>query len=554
MQKSLSADQKVSVLVVGAGPTGLAAANLLGKFGIHTLVIERDDTVASEPRAVSVDDEAMRMLQWLGMADTAAPAVRPGIGTRYYGARGQLLGGVTTPAIPAYGHPPKNPVDHGEFGRFLLDGLNPRPSVTVRMGTELVALEVGDDEVTATTRSGTGDEQFGAQFVLGCDGGRSATRRLLGIQMEGRSFAERWLVIDVVRDPHNERYAMHHGDPRRPHVIVPGGDGRCRYEFLLTAQEGAAALDFEMARQLLAPYRGDLRPGDIVRQREYVFHALLAREWRRGSVFLLGDAAHMMPPFAGQGLNTGLRDATNLAWKLAGVIRGELGSQVLESYEQERRPHAEAMIALSLRRGQAIMTTNVPRAYARDTVVALARRVRRLRWRLDDMPLKPPPQFRSGLVIELGGSDGIAGRMLPQPRVLLADGRQKLLDEVLGPWFSLLAIEPADRVLKSLGSPVWAQLGMRIVRLALEPVFPPGVPDGQPIAIADADGLLERFLGNHRECAVVVRPDRFVLGAFHADREAEFAAAVAAAAATPDPAEGASVAAPYFLSETRSSS
>jgi 3-(3-hydroxy-phenyl)propionate hydroxylase len=262
----------------------------------------------------------------------------------------------------------------------------------------------------------------------------------------------------------------------------------------------------------------------------------------------------MMPPFAGQGLNTGLRDATNLAWKLAGVIRGELGSQMLDSYEQERRPHAEAMIAMSLQRGQAIMTTNLARAYARDTVVALARRIRPLRRRLDDMPLKPPPRFASGLVIELAESDGgIPGRMLPQPRVLLANGRQCLLDEVLGPWFSLLAIEPADHVLESLRSPVWAQLGMRVLRLAPEPVFPPTVPDGHPRAITDADGLLERFLGDHRGRAVVVRPDRFVLGAFRPDQEAEFAAALAAAAATTDSADAAPVATPYSLSQPRSS-
>jgi 3-(3-hydroxy-phenyl)propionate hydroxylase len=543
----------VTVLVAGAGPTGLAAANLLGGLGIDTLIVERDDAVAGEPRAVSVDDEAMRMLQWLGMADTAAPAVRPGIGTRYYGARGQLLGGVSTPPIPPYGHPPKNPVDHGEFGRFLLHGLADRSSVTVRMGTELAAIDVSGHEVTATIRSGAGEEEVSARFVLACDGGRSTTRRLLGIEMEGRSFEERWLVIDVVRDPHSERYAMHHGDPRRPHVIVPGGDGRCRYEFLLGPQEKAAAVDFRMAKELLAPYRADLAPEDIVRQREYVFHALLAKQWRRGPVFLLGDAAHMMPPFAGQGLNTGLRDATNLAWKLAGVIRGELGGQVLDSYEQERRPHAGAMIAMSLQRGQAIMTTNTARAYARDTVVALARRIGPLRRRLDDMPLKPPPRFASGLVVKLGDSDDrITGRMLPQPRVLGASGRQSLLDEVLGPWFALMAIEPADGVLESLRSPVWAQLGIRVVRVALDPVFPPTAPDGQPVAIADADSLLERFLGDHRGCAVVVRPDRFVLGAFRPDQEAEFAAALAAAAATPDSAASAPVAARYSPSQPRS--
>ena len=543
-----------TVLVVGAGPTGLAAANLLGHLGIDTLIVEREVAVAGEPRAVSIDDEAMRMLQWLEMAGQAAPAVRPGIGTRYYGAGGQLLGGVSTPAIPRYGHPPKNPVDHGEFGRFLLRGLTDRPSVKVRMGTELVALNPEGEAVAATLRGRPGDERIKAQYALGCDGGRSTARRLMGIEMDGRSFEERWLVIDVVHDPHSERYAMHHGDPQRPHVIVPGGNGRCRYEFLLQPHEGALALSFEIAKELLAPYRSDLSPHDIVRQREYVFHALLAKQWRRGPVFLLGDAAHMMPPFAGQGLNTGLRDATNLAWKLAGVIRGELASQALGSYEQERRPHAEAMIALSLRRGNAIMTTSRAEAYSRDVAVAIARRIPALRRRLDNLPLKPAPRFTSGLVIDLDGAGGeIAGHMLPQPRALLPDGTQAPLDDVLGPWFALLAIEPAGAVLESLRSPLWAQLGVRIVRLALEPIFPPQVPEGEPRAVADADGLLEGFLGRTRGCAVVVRPDRFILGAFRPSQEAEFVSAWAARAGQVDSRTRERIAVGSSLSQARSS-
>lgn len=543
------------VLVVGGGPTGLAAANLLGRFGVRTLLVEREDAVAAEPRAVSIDDEAMRMLQLLGVADRAAPAVRPGTGTKYYGRRGQVLGGASGPVTPRFGHPPKNPIDHGEFGRFLLQALASCPTVTVRLSTELVALDLDGAAATATVRGRSGVQQICAPFVLGCDGGRSTIRKLLGTEMHGRSFEERWLVIDVVHDPHYQRYAMHHGDPRRPHVIVPGGDGRCRYEFLLRPDEDPSAMGFAMVKDLLARYRPDLAPEDIVRQREYLFHALLADRWRHGPAFLLGDAAHMMPPFAGQGLNTGLRDAANLAWKLAGVIRGEFGSRLLDSYEQERRPHAEAMIALSLRRGKTIMTTSRARAFSRDAAVALARRIPSLRRRLDRIPLKPSPRFTGGLVIELNGAArGVAGAMLPQPRALLADGTQVPLDQVLGPWFALIAIEPADAVLDSLRSPLWAQLGIRIVRLALEPVFPHRPVAEQAQAVADADGLLEGFLGRHRGSAVVVRPDRFVLGAFRPSEETAFAAAwVALADRVTPPSRGLAMASSSSFSPTRSS-
>jgi 3-(3-hydroxy-phenyl)propionate hydroxylase len=491
----------VTVLVVGAGPTGLAAANLLGRFGVDTLVLEREPDVASEPRAVSVDDEAMRLLQWAGLSERAAAVARPGTGTRYYGARGQLLAAATAPAVPPLGHPIKNPIDHGAFTCLLLDGLAAHPAVEVRFGAELVGLEVAREGAVATVRTPAGEERLEARFVLGCDGGRSAVRRLLGIAMEGESIREPWLVIDAVRDPHDERHAMHHGDPRRPHVVLPGGDGRCRYEFLLLpGEDEEQAMSFPTARRLLAPFRGSVSPEDILRQRVYVFHSLVAAAWRRESAFLLGDAAHMMPPFAGQGLNTGLRDAASLAWRVAAVMRGELGERVLDSYEGERRPHAEAMVRLSVRRGRTMMTRSRARAFARDAAVAAARVIPPLRRRLDGLALKPPPRHRGGLVVRLGGEPPIVGAMLPQPRVLLADGRRALLDDVLGPWFALLCVDVPALELAALP---WN--GARQVRLVPPDRFPRGE------AVTDLDGVIAPQLAGW---TLVVRPDRFVLGAF----------------------------------------
>lgn len=180
-----------SVLVVGAGPTGLAAANVLGRLGIETIVVEREPAVASEPRAVSIDDEAMRLLQWLGLAEQAAPIVRPGTGTRYYGAGGRLLAAAATPTPPPFGHPLKSAIDHGAFAGLLLDGLAAEPSVTVRFSSELVGLDAAGDGAHALLRGpGASEERIAARWVLGCDGGRSATRKLVGIDMAGRSLEE----------------------------------------------------------------------------------------------------------------------------------------------------------------------------------------------------------------------------------------------------------------------------------------------------------------------------------------------------------------------------
>lgn len=516
--------EQPTVLVVGAGPTGLAAANLLGKHGISTVVVEREADVATEPRAVSIDDEAMRLLQAIGLADGAAPGVLPGRGTRYYGARGQRLAASGNAAISPYGHAPKNPIDHGAFTRTLLDGLAARSCVDVHFGAEIEAFELEPDGVVATVRRGGGSDEVRARYLLGCDGGRSAIRRELGVKMTGRSIQEPWLVIDTVGDPHDQRYAMHYGNPARPHVVLPGGGGRCRYEFLLhPGEDERTATSFATAQRLLAPHRPALTPADVIRQRVYVFHALLANRWRRGPAFLLGDAAHMMPPFAGQGLTTGLRDALNLAWKLAAVERGQLGEAVLDSYERERRPHAQAMIELSMRRGRVMMTTNRAVAGARDAAVAVARCVPPLRRRLEHLPVKPPPRHADGLVIRVREREpAIVGAMLPQPGVLLPEGQVMPLDDVLGPWFALIAVEPAPRAFAALRSPLWERLGARRLRLWPDERFPAAGGDDEPQAVADLDRLLAPALAGCAGEVVVVRPDRFVAGVFRPELEHSF--------------------------------
>jgi 3-(3-hydroxy-phenyl)propionate hydroxylase len=521
------ADREVEVLIVGAGPTGLACANLLAAAGVEVLVIEREADVAAEPRAVSIDDEAMRLLQSLGLPREPNTAIAPGTGTRYYGARGQLLAAAAAPTPPPLGHPLKNPIDHGEFTRLLLDALRERESAEVRFACGLVGLEDGGNGAVAKLDGADGEEEVGARFLLGCDGGRSTVRGLLGIAMEGSSVDEPWLVVDTVGDPHDERYAMHHGDPLRPHVILPGPGGRCRYEFLLLPGEDAdAATDFETVRGLLEPHRGPVAADDVVRRQVYVFHALLAERWRSGPVFLLGDAAHMMPPFAGQGLSTGLRDAANLAWKLAAVLGGRLGDAVLRSYEQERRPHAKAMVELSVRRGRVVMTRNHAAARARDGAIWLARRSPALRRRLERLPLKPLPRHAEGLALrgEGAGAAAIVGAMLPQPRVLDAAGGERLLDDVIGPGFALIEVDPPPGAAPVLASPLWGRLGARRIRLCRGERFPAAGLPGDPPMVADLDGLLDLPLADCAGLVLVVRPDRFVMGAFAAAEEESFVA------------------------------
>lgn len=292
------------VLVVGGGPTGLTASNLLGALGISVLMVEQNATTSDEAKAISLDDESLRSLQLAGLDKEIYRIIVPGTGTRYFGARGQPLvharGGGNR-----FGHPFKNPFAQPEFERVLREGLTRFSAVEQRFGTRLVNLSQQDDHVVAFLQSDGADgdpaDEVRVDYLLACDGGRSTVRELLSIPMTGRRFDDVWLVVDTVKDPHDERYGMHHGDPDRPRVIVPGRDGRCRYEFLLKAGEGepGEAPPFELIRDLVAPYR-TLLPEQVERSVNYRFSALLADRMQERRCFLLGDAAHMMPPFAGR--------------------------------------------------------------------------------------------------------------------------------------------------------------------------------------------------------------------------------------------------------------
>ena len=518
---------EIDVLIVGGGPTGLFAANLLGRAGMNVLVVETRPGAVEEPRAVSIDDEAMRSLQAADLLELASRGVVvPGTGTKYFGARGQMLAYARGPATRPLGHPVKNPIDQPEFERMLLEGLQRLPNVSVEFSTTLLDFEQDSEGVSARVRSSDGSTRsIRARYMLGCDGGRSTVRHALGIRMTGTTFAEPWIVVDCIDDPHDQRFAMHHGDPRRPSVIVPGRDGRCRYEFmLLPGEDPETASSFSFVRRLLAPYRGEVGPDQIRRSAVYTFHALVADGWREGRAFLLGDAAHMMPPFAGQGLNSGIRDAMNLAWKLAAVVRGHADDRLLATYEAERRSHAEATIRLSVRLGGIMMTTSHRKARLRDASLTVGTALPSVRSYLTEMRYKPPPLYKDGLLVDNSEAGGLVGRMLPQPRVLLADGGQALLDDVLGSWFSLVAVDPARDAFAGLRSEFWEELGVSRVGLRLGDRLPARHPSA--VGVADADGLLEPVLGDQRGRLLLLRPDRFVLGVFDPADEEAFVASV----------------------------
>jgi 3-(3-hydroxy-phenyl)propionate hydroxylase len=508
----VTASAEVDVVIVGAGPTGLALANLLGRFGVRTLVAEARAGTGREPRAVSIDDEAMRTLQSACLLEAAAGVVLPGTGTLYLDAAQKSLVYVRGRDRSRFGFPVKNPIDQPEFEAMLLDGARRFDEVQVLFETRLVSVAQVKEQVIATFRRADGSEfSAHARIAVGCDGGRSTTRAEIGVKMIGSTFRERWIVVDTLNDPHDERYAIHLGSWRRPTVVVPGREGRCRYEFMLLPSENPDQADEPaFVEHLLAEHRPRVGADDIVRRRLYTFHALVAERWRVGRVLLAGDAAHMMPPFAGQGLNTALRDAQNLAWKVAAVVRGDAGAALLHSYEEERRPHAEAMIELSVRLGRWMMTTSRRRARVRDLGVRTALLLPPVRKYITDMRFKPAQRYSAGVIWRGSVASDLVGAMLPQPLVLDVAGRLHALDEMLGPWFSVVAVDPQQPLPIADESWLWAALRARAVKLRTGDRSARSDEAWTSVATCSPDPDLEQ----HRGMMLLVRPDRILAAVF----------------------------------------
>ncbi|GAA2130609.1 bifunctional 3-(3-hydroxy-phenyl)propionate/3-hydroxycinnamic acid hydroxylase [Actinomadura napierensis] len=507
--------ERLPVLVVGGGPVGLTVANLLSAGGVPVTLVERNPATSDEAKAISLDDESLRTLQQAGLADAVLDIVVPGTGTRYYDRKGRPLFHARGPQPYRHGFPFKNQFAQPELERVLLDALKSRPEADVQFSTELVALHdrgtgsgVCVAELRAAGQPGAATETRRFSWVLGCDGGRSTVRELLGIAMTGTSHHQVWLVADTIGDHHDERYGMHHGRPARPTVIVPGRGGRCRYEFLLNPGEGQKGpADFATIRRLLAPYR-DLTAEQIERSTNYTFNAVVADQWRDGRCLLLGDAAHMMPPFAGQGLNSGVRDAANVAWKINEVWHGRAPARLLDTYEQERRPHATAMVRYSERLGEVVMTTGKGRALLRDVVVRTLLATPPGRRYLTQMRFRPAARHQRGYVFD---THPLTGTLLPQPRVLQSPRlRPVMLDDVLGSGFAVLGVAVPAAAWEAFEAPGWSRLAAPIRRIDV--VMDDRLPraeDGRQ-AIADADGALQRALHTARNRFVLVKPDRYV--------------------------------------------
>jgi 3-(3-hydroxy-phenyl)propionate hydroxylase len=481
---------QTDIAIIGCGPVGATLANLLGLLGLDVIVLERGIAVAKRPRAVHLDDEVMRLLQTIGLAEEMLPLMQVGRDTKFVDADERLLMEWPRPRqIGPQGWHASYRFHQPEFETVLRHGLRRWPGVKLRTPAVVVGVEQSEDAVSLQVQdAGTSELQVvRARYAVGCDGAGSLVRGLIGGQMEDLGFEQRWLAVDaVLRRPRPDlgEDSVQYCDPVRPATYIGGSGNRRRWEIAVLPEEDTDSI--VQPANVLNLLNRWVAPDDVGLEATavYTFRAAVALRWRAGRLMIAGDAAHLTPPFLGQGLCAGMRDAGNLAWKLGRILRGQDGDSLLDTYQTEREPHVREYIEGAVRLGRLINGATV------DVVVpACGTEVARM--------ASLAPRLGRGLC---GGLPEPRGRLAPQP---IGRGG-KGMDDRIG--YRFAAVVSAD-LAGTLPVALAAMLKQRDVPLVTDPSYG-----------AWLDGLGVQ--------AVLVRPDRYIFGAAHDARE--LAALVAA--------------------------
>ena len=486
MEYDVAMNPEYDVAVVGYGPAGASLANLLGQAGLSVLVLEKDAAIYPLPRAIHFDGEVMRVFQAMGLRTAVEAISRPGTkGMHFVNATGDTLlvrGGTSLNgphgcANNYYFHQP-------ELEQVLRDGVKRFVNVDVQLQREVTRIVDGADHVrlsVADLRDGHSGEvaDIRARYVVGCDGARSLVRRVLASPMEDLGLHQPWLVFDALLKqgaPALPDHTVQHCDPARPMTYCNVTGNRRRWEIMLMPGDDLAAMVqpdrlWELVRPWVTPEHAEIERAVI-----YTFHSVIAEGWRKGRLLLAGDAAHQTPPFLGQGMCAAIRDVANLAWKIEAVLSGHAVDDLLDTYESERSPHVRAFIELAVLLGDIIQTTDPNAARARDAKFKAGQ---------PEIFEFPSPRLGPGMV---HGTAAPAGQVFGQP--LLDDGR--LLDAALGNRFAVIG----------------------------RPEILGGVSDGtrdtwqrwQFAEVAAQDSALSDWLGKQGAAAVLLRPDRYIMG------------------------------------------
>jgi 3-(3-hydroxy-phenyl)propionate hydroxylase len=480
------------IVIIGAGPVGLTAANLALAHGLSVVVIEKEARPFPLPRAIHFNGDVLRIFQSAGLTDMLRPQIGIQRGTTIFGADGQPNVRLSFQEDESTGWRTQYSFYQPILEATLRDNLRERSGIQVRYACEAVRLDQDRSGVTLHTSSPTGHSEIFAHYLIACDGARSFTRSSLEIAMETLGPSEDWIVVDVFFDERNPLppdRSLIYSNPDQPAVYVPGPGMHRRFEWQLAPQE-----DPELANTLDNIVRVLARWTDpdqleILRHAAYTFRARIAEKWRSGSVFLAGDAAHQTPPFLGQGMGHGVRDVASLVWKIARVRRGA-DPALLDTYQMERAPHVRTVINRAIEVGRRMGVRDPAEATSRDLAMRSAGPLDRP----DTNKLMPP--LTSGFI----GRGKAAGSAFPQPWVNVKGGRPIRLDDVIG---TRSAVISRCELHPSITRQLLAE--KEICWLTLAPIA--GVEGC--LALHEATGV-SAWLNAIGADVVIVRPDRYV--------------------------------------------
>ena len=486
---------RYDVAIVGYGPVGALTALELADAGLRVVVFERSREPVVLPRAVGLDGESVRAFQRIGFGEEVAGICQPAREKDevvFTNSRREALFGMTLPEIGSNGWRDMAFFDQPELEAMLRDLVSKDDRIEVLVGYEVTGIEQDVEEVVLRSHSGGegGQAEHRASFAVGCDGASSFVRQAIGVEWQSLGYDQDWLVLDIVQGPNADLplVTMQVCDPARLTTYVCVKDPYRRWEFqLVDGETRDEMLRPEKIQELLEPWTAP-ENYEIRRAAVYQFHAATADRWQVGRIFLAGDAAHQTPPFLGQGLNAGFRDAVNLGWKIPLVLAGVCDAKLLESYAAERDAHARDLVEWAVAIGQLMETlaareAGLPDPYPADQSSGYGQG-------------RTAPPLRGGvLMTEQRRNDEPIGELLRQPTVRDAMGQTRRIDEFFGPGFTVVGRTAGDLKMSAEANAVIERLGGQVVSL-----------EGLDVV----EGEMDRVFESH--AAVVVRPDRYVFG------------------------------------------
>jgi 3-(3-hydroxy-phenyl)propionate hydroxylase len=509
-------DLTFDVVIVGYGPVGAIAANYLGMYGIKTAVFEQELDVYHLPRAIGFNHEIMRIFQQLGLHHQIDQVATPVDGVEFLNQSHKVLFEIElSKTCLTYNFAPNYVFYQPDLETKLREGVERFDCVQVNLAHAVESIIQDPQGVTVTVKNLGSDCTYPvrAKYVLGCDGGRSITRKQAGIELYDFGFHQRQLVVDTLLTAEVDlpRKVQQLCDTRRPGVFVHSTNNHRRWEFVLAPNETKEAMERpEKVRELLSTYWLDPNKLKIIRAVVYHFHSLIALRWRNDRIFIVGDAAHQMPPILGQGMCSGIRDAQNLCWKLDFVLRGLAPDKLLDTYQTERLPHVQEIVKLATRAFKIFKTRNLFLALVRDLMLRILRRNNR---RFQNVGSDMPPLKHGILANSLENKQSVAGQMFIQPQVLNKTGQLVLLDHILGNSFTILGLDTDWlKVITPESEPFLSNLSLKLICVVPQisdrsTKFPDRVE-----LIEDTSQQISDWLTKRQKEIVIIRPDRYIFG------------------------------------------